>query len=104
MEWDTPPRRGPGPGRSQEDLEEILRRLRGRFDFAAFKKGPAWIFGLIFVAALAIMNCFYIVEPQETGVVLMFGKYVRTAGPGWNFKFPFGIETVRKVTGRCRWE
>ncbi|MEC4686204.1 MAG: FtsH protease activity modulator HflK, partial [Nitrospirota bacterium] len=31
------------------------------------------------------------------GVVLRFGKFVRTVDPGLNFKLPFGIEKVYKV-------
>jgi membrane protease subunit HflK len=31
-------------------------------------------------------------------VVQRFGKYVRTTDPGPHFRFPFGVETVRKVS------
>jgi membrane protease subunit HflK len=34
---------------------------------------------------------------DEVGVIQRFGKYVRTAQPGLNFKLPAGIEKVTKV-------
>jgi membrane protease subunit HflK len=59
------------------------------------------------IAALILLRgvfaCFYTIEPGEQGIVLRFGKYNRTAGPGLNFKIPYmeemfrvDVETVRK--------
>ena len=42
-------------------------------------------------------SAFYTVDANENGVVLFFGKYSRTTGPGFHFKLPFGIERVYKV-------
>jgi membrane protease subunit HflK len=39
----------------------------------------------------------YTVDPEEVGVVLRFGRYVRDAPPGLNFKLPLGVESVIKV-------
>ena len=44
-----------------------------------------------------IATSFYMVGPDEVGVVRRFGKYVRTTDPGLHFKLPFGVETVRLV-------
>ncbi len=56
------------------------------------------------VAALLLWGAassFYQVNPEETGVVLRFGKYVGLAQPGLNFRLPFGIDRVYMVkTGR----
>ena len=51
---------------------------------------------LIVVAAVALwgLSGFFQVEPDELGVVLRFGKYVRDAKPGLNYHFPYPIETV----------
>ena len=38
----------------------------------------------------------YQIEPEEAGVVLRLGRYVRTTDPGLRFKFPF-LEQVTKV-------
>lgn len=98
MDWDKPPHRGPG---NIQDLEEVLRRFKSRFDSSQFPKGSIWWIGLILVAVLIVFNSYYTVDPQETAVVQRFGKFVRTADAGLHFKIPFGIETVRKVvTGR----
>jgi len=52
----------------------------------------AGIFILIFV-----ISSLYSVGPDEQGVVQRFGKYVRTTNSGLHMKFPFGIETAKKV-------
>jgi membrane protease subunit HflK len=39
---------------------------------------------------------FFQIEPEEVGVILRFGKYVRTANPGLNLRIPI-IERVYKV-------
>jgi membrane protease subunit HflK len=51
---------------------------------------------LIVVAAVALwgLSGFFRVEPDELGVVLRFGKYVRDAKPGLNYHLPYPIETV----------
>jgi membrane protease subunit HflK len=36
----------------------------------------------------------YTVQAESEGVVLRFGKYVKTVGPGLRFKFPFGVDQV----------
>jgi membrane protease subunit HflK len=50
-----------------------------------------------------VMSSFYTIEPGEQGVVLRFGKYLKTTSPGLNFKLPMidnlikvDVETVRK--------
>ena len=37
---------------------------------------------------------FFRVEPEELGVVLRFGKFVREVQPGLNYHLPYPIETV----------
>ncbi len=46
---------------------------------------------------ILVLTSFVTIGPEEVGVVLRFGKYVRTMNPGLNFKLPFGIEKVYKV-------
>ncbi|HAP67464.1 MAG TPA: FtsH protease activity modulator HflK [Nitrospinae bacterium] len=41
-----------------------------------------------------VFGGYYIVEPDEKGVVLRFGSYVRTTDPGFHLKFPPPIERV----------
>ncbi len=42
-------------------------------------------------------SSFFTVAPEEVGVILRFGRYVRTVNPGLHFKVPFGVEAVYKV-------
>lgn len=44
-----------------------------------------------------VFGSFFTVEPEEIGVVLRFGGYVRTAEPGLQFKAPWPVESVNKV-------
>jgi membrane protease subunit HflK len=51
---------------------------------------------LVVVAALVIwgLSGFFRVQSEELGVVLRFGKHVRTVQPGLNYHLPYPIETV----------
>lgn len=101
MDWERPPQgRGPGPGNIQ-DLEEIFKRLKGRYSWSSLPRGPFLGIGVLALLGLLAFTCFYTVQPQETAVVQRFGRFLYTAEAGWHMKAPFGIDTVRKVvTGR----
>ena len=45
---------------------------------------------------LWLLSGFYIVAPDEQGVVLRFGKYVQTTNSGLNYHLPYPIEMVIK--------
>ncbi|MFH1680259.1 MAG: FtsH protease activity modulator HflK [Candidatus Eisenbacteria bacterium] len=49
------------------------------------------------VVVIAALSSVYTIEPEEVGLVLLFGKYVRSADPGLHLKLPFGIERAIKV-------
>jgi modulator of FtsH protease HflK len=91
---------GSGPqssGPTPPDLEELLRRSQDKLK-TVLPGGNlgAKGFALIALAALAIwgFSGFFRVEPDELGVVLRFGKYVRDAKPGLNYHLPYPIESV----------
>src|SRR5262245_44942669 len=99
--WGSGPRGpwGSGPqsqGPKQPDLEEFLRRsqdrLRGLMPGNLGGRG----FALIAVAAVVLwaFSGFFRVEPDELGVVLQFGKFVREVQPGLNYHLPYPIETA----------
>ena len=55
---------------------------------------------LVVVAVVVLILLFgsiYQISPEEVGVILRFGKFVRTADPGLHFKLPLGIEQLTKV-------
>jgi modulator of FtsH protease HflK len=91
---------GSGPqssGPTPPDLEELLRRSQDKLK-TVLPGGNlgAKGFALIALAALAIwgFSGFFRVEPDELGVVLRFGEYVRDAKPGLNYHLPYPIESV----------
>ncbi|HUE89756.1 MAG TPA: FtsH protease activity modulator HflK [Vicinamibacterales bacterium] len=47
-------------------------------------------------AALVLFNTFYQVQPEEVGVVVRFGRYIRTSEPGLRVKVPF-VEQVSRI-------
>lgn len=62
-------------------------------------KIPSWLFLLVPVVLLLLTSVFT-VQGNQQAAILRFGDYVRTAGPGLNFKLPYPIETkiVEDVT------
>src|SRR3979409_2436090 len=91
---------GGGPqsvGPRPPDLEDLLRRGQDKLQQLL----PGGHFSgmgvaLVLVGALAIwgLSGFFRVQSEELGVVLRFGKHVRTVQPGLNYHLPYPIETV----------
>ncbi len=57
------------------------------------------LIGILVVGALAfgVMTSVYTIQQDEQGVVLRFGKEIKTVDPGLRFKMPFWIDSVEKV-------
>ncbi len=49
------------------------------------------------IVLIILVSGLYSVGADEVGVILRFGKYVRSTDPGLHIKIPFGIESVDKV-------
>ena len=49
---------------------------------------------------IALFTMFYTVQAESQGVVLRFGKYIKTVDPGLRVKMPFGIDSVEIVPVR----
>lgn len=63
-------------------------------------KLPAAGVQIVLLGALALMlafSAFYTVEPEEVGVVVRLGKFIKVTDPGLHFKLPLGIDRVTKV-------
>lgn len=54
------------------------------------------LIAVILLGLIVLFSSFFQIEPEETGVITRFGKYVRNVEPGLNLKIPF-IERVYKV-------
>jgi len=90
-DWDKLKQQQHSRGGPPPQMDEILDRFR-KFKLPG---GP-----LVFVAILLILiasSTFFTIKQDEVGIVQLFGRYVRTAQPGLNFKMPIGIEKVTKV-------
>ena len=94
-------RRG-GGRQGPPDLDEALRKLqdnlnrlfggrkRGGDDGAGGGKGGVGLLlvGFGVLAALWLYSAVYVVDEQEQAVILRFGKYYETVGPGLNIYLP----------------
>ncbi len=115
MAWNEPPGgrnggRDPWSGRGNDggppDLDEMLRRLQrslgGIFGGGPNVGGPGlpplyWIGGLVIAVALILFDITHVIDQQERGVVLRFGRYATTLQPGLNFVYPSLIDEVIRV-------
>jgi membrane protease subunit HflK len=52
---------------------------------------------LVVVALFLAISAFYQVDPEEVGVLMRFGRFVKTTDPGLHFKLPLGVDRVFKV-------
>ncbi|HWG71763.1 MAG TPA: FtsH protease activity modulator HflK [Steroidobacteraceae bacterium] len=110
MAWNEPggEKRNPWnrPQQSQNDLDDVLRNIQRRLSALFGRGGPGSggagqgpaNFGrglgsvLILIVAVWIGSGVYRVDAQERAVVLRFGKYLQTTGPGFNWHLPWPIE------------
>jgi len=115
MAWNEPggEKRNPWnrPQQSQNDLDDVLRNFQRRLA-ALFGRGGGGGLGggqsspgfnrslgsiLVLIGAVWIGSGLYRVDAQERAVILRFGKYVQTSGPGYNWHLPWPIEQKRIV-------
>ena len=89
-----------GNGQPPQDIDALIRQGRDAWRRMMPGGGASsgrtltllvLVFGLIWAA-----TGFYRVNPQQQGVVLRFGEWVRTSSPGLHYHLPFPIETVLK--------
>jgi membrane protease subunit HflK len=83
------------------------RRPRGPLDWIpdlgdlGRMQKPGWatsrllrIMALVVVLAVVLTSVAFQIKPEEVGLVLRFGKHVRTTEPGLHFKLPFVEEVL----------
>ena len=98
--WDSPRGGGNGSGRGPvpPNIEEIIRNIQktiNRFMPGKGAKGGKLLFlGLIILLIIWAASGLYRVLPDEQGVVLRFGKFIKTTQPGLNYHFPYPVETA----------
>jgi len=64
---------------------------------AAVNRTTISIVVMVILALIVLFGSIYQISPEEMGVILRFGKFVRTTDPGLHVKLPLGIESLMKV-------
>ncbi|MGC6412342.1 MAG: FtsH protease activity modulator HflK [Candidatus Puniceispirillaceae bacterium] len=90
---------GQGPSNRPQppELDKIINDARkqfGRYMPGGGKPSRIILIGLIVLIGLWLATGFYRVNPQQQGVVLRFGEWVRTTAPGLHYHIPYPIEQV----------
>lgn len=91
----------PTQDNSVQNIDELIKKLLRNYNFLQGKNYNFNIIGMFVVLVLVIvfwfLSGFYIVQPEESGVELVFGKYSDTTEPGLNYNFPSPIGRTLKV-------
>ena len=106
--WGTPPGggngNGSGRGPTPPDIDKIIREIQNKIK--NFLPGGSASGGkpigliLLILVFVWLASGLYRVLPDEQGVVIRFGKFIKTTQPGLNYHIPFPVEAVEtpKVT------
>ena len=97
--WGSPPGGGNGGrGPTPPDIDEIIKNIQNKikkfFPGGTASGGKPIIFGLVILLIVWALSGLYRVLPDEQGVLLRFGKFVKTTQPGLNYHIPFPVESV----------
>src|SRR5450631_2788355 len=111
MAWNEPggEKRNPWnrPQQAQNDLDDVLRNFQRRLSSLFGRGGASGGLGsgpsspgfgrglssiLVLIGAVWIGSGLYRVDAQERAVILRFGQYRQTTGPGYNWHLPWPIE------------
>ena len=92
----SPSGNGSGNANQPPSLDEIIANIQKKINqfFPGGKSGgskPIFL-GLIILVFLWLASGLYRVLPDEQGVVLRFGKFIKTTQPGLNYHLPLPIE------------
>lgn len=97
--WGQGPGGGGGRG-TPPDLEDMLRRSQDKLKQVLPGGGAnGVVIGLVVAAAfgLWLASGFYTVQPNETGLNMVFGRYTNKTSSGLNYNWPYPIGRVVKL-------
>ena len=87
---------GSGTRREPPNIDDIIKNFQKTINkFTGGGKssgGKPIILGLIILIVLWTLSGLYRVLPDEQGVVMRFGKFIKTTQPGLNYHLPLPIE------------
>jgi modulator of FtsH protease HflK len=88
---------GGNRGPNQPDLDELLKRGKDSLkNILPSGSGSSWLLPIALVGAFWLFNSIYQIQPDENGIVLRFGAYARTSGPGLHFAF-WPVEKMERL-------
>mgnify|MGYP001227683441 CR=1 FL=1 len=86
---------GSGQRRAPPNIDDIIRKAQGSigkiFPGGKGSSKPIYL-GILVLLVLWALSGLYRVLPDEQGVVLRFGKFIKTTQPGLNYHIPFPVE------------
>src|SRR5262245_35969871 len=74
--------------------EELFRQ--GRRSISEFSRLLTFLIFIVVILGI-VLSSFYSVDPDEVGIIQLFGRYTRTEQPGLHWKWPFNIEQLNLV-------
>ena len=90
-------RNGSGQRRPPPNIDDLIRKAQGSvgkiFPGGRGSSKPIYL-GILILIVLWALSGLYRVLPDEQGVVLRFGKFIKTTQPGLNYHIPFPVERV----------
>ena len=86
--------RGPRPPDVDKIIKEFQEKIKKFLPGGSSSGGKQAILVLIILGFVWLASGLYRVLPDEQGVVLRFGKFVKTTQPGLNYHIPFPVESV----------
>ena len=95
--WGNGPRKPSGGRPNPPDFDRVIQDFKSQFGGKMPTSGAPRrliLLGLIILLGLWAATGFYRVNPQQQGVVLRFGEWVKTTAPGLHYHLPFPIEQV----------
>lgn len=89
-----------GGGQRPPNLDEMIRNSQEKLKGMLPGGGGTVSLFLVLAAVLWLASGLFVVDTDEEAVVLRFGKYTYSAGPGLHWHLPFPVESAetRKVT------
>ena len=77
-------------------MSDFNRFRREWSEYERYQPVAYWLVAALLLIIL-LYTGIYTVQAESRGVVLRFGKYIKTVDPGLRFKIPFGVDQVSIV-------